>query len=79
MGLPFKIAANTLYQLIGKLITAGITFLVTILIARQFGSTGFGEFTKITTYVAFFYLIVDFGQNAIVLKQISNLKTQKEI
>jgi len=76
MGLPFKIAANTLYQLIGKLITAGITFLVTILIARQFGSTGFGEFTKITTYVAFFYLIVDFGLNAIVLKQISNLKSQ---
>lgn len=74
MNLNFKIATNTLVQIVGRLISAGTTFLVTILVARQFGVEGYGEFTKITAYVALFYLVADFGFNAIVLKQI----TEKE-
>lgn len=66
-----KIAANTLVQLVGKLITAGVALLITILVARNFGVEGFGEFTKITVYVALFYLIADFGLNAIVLRLVS--------
>lgn len=65
----FLVAWNTLSQLIGKLFTAGITFLVSILIARAYGAQGYGDFTKITTYVAFFYLIADFGLNAIYLQR----------
>lgn len=64
-----KIAFNTLVQIGGKLITAGVAFLITILVARQFGVEGYGEFTKIMTYVALFYLMGDFGFNAIILRQ----------
>ena len=74
MRLKFKVAANTLVQILGKLISSGSTFLITILIARRFGVKGFGEFVKITTYVSLFYLIVDFGLNAVSLKEYQKLK-----
>ncbi|MBI4064819.1 oligosaccharide flippase family protein [Candidatus Gottesmanbacteria bacterium] len=60
---------NTGSQLVGKFINSGTTFLITILIARSFGVDGFGDFTKITTYIAFFYLLADFGINAVYLQK----------
>ncbi len=63
------IAKNTISQLVGKVIGAGTAFVVSLVVARQFGAVGYGEFTKITTYVAFFFLIADFGLNAIYLQK----------
>ncbi|KKR34096.1 MAG: Polysaccharide biosynthesis protein, membrane-associated [Candidatus Gottesmanbacteria bacterium GW2011_GWC2_39_8] len=65
------VATNTLAQIVGKFITAGVTFITTILIARYYGVSGYGEFTKITAFIALFYLVSDFGFNAIVLRLIS--------
>ena len=62
------IASNTSAQLIGRGISALTTFAVTFIIAHQFGATGYGDFVKVTTYAAFFYLITDFGMNAIFLQ-----------
>lgn len=67
----FKIAVNTFVQVIGKLIGAAASLLITILIARSFGVEGYGEFTKIIAFVTPLYLVADFGFNAIVLKKIS--------
>lgn len=69
--MPFKIkvAANTLVQLIGRSISAVTTFIIMILLAAAYGPIGFGEFIKMTTYIGFFYLIADFGINAIYLKE----------
>src|SRR5260221_7091610 len=63
-----KVAANTLSQLLTKLFTSGTTFFITLLLARAFGASGYGDFVKITTYVAFFYLFADFGMNAVFLQ-----------
>ncbi|MCX6791594.1 MAG: flippase [Candidatus Gottesmanbacteria bacterium] len=63
------VAANTVSQLVGKGLSAIATFVVTLLIARQLGASGYGDFVKITTYVAFFYLLADFGINAVYLQQ----------
>lgn len=63
-----KIATNTTYQAIAKIVSAFSGFLVTILIARAFGVLGYGDFIKITAYVGLFYLFVDFGLNAIFLQ-----------
>ena len=60
---------NTLAQFLGKVVSAGVMFLISLIIARKFGVNGFGDFTKITTYIAFFYLLVDFGLNAIFLQK----------
>ncbi len=62
------IALNTIAQIIGKIISGGTTFLVSILLAHALGVEGYGDFTKITTYVAFFYLFCDFGLNAAYLQ-----------
>ena len=69
MQLEKKVAFNTLVQFFGKLISSGIGFVITLIIARYFGVEGFGEFTKITAYVALFYLVSDFGLNAVFLKE----------
>lgn len=63
------VARNTLAQLVGKIIGAGTTFVVSLVIARQFGAVGYGDFVKVTTYVAFFFLVADFGVNAIYLQK----------
>lgn len=71
MSLKLKIAANTFVQILGKLLTGGVTFLVTVMISRHFGVSGYGEFIKIMTYVWVFSLFADFGFNAIVLKKLA--------
>jgi O-antigen/teichoic acid export membrane protein len=63
-----KIATNTFYQIVTKILTSGSGFVITILIARYFGARGYGEFAKITAFVSLFYLIADFGLNAIFLQ-----------
>ncbi|MEK7141197.1 MAG: oligosaccharide flippase family protein, partial [Patescibacteria group bacterium] len=65
----WKVAWNTVSQLLGKAIGSGAMLLVSILIAREFGAQGYGDFTKITTFIAFFYLLVDFGLNAVYLRR----------
>jgi O-antigen/teichoic acid export membrane protein len=65
----FSIGKNTLAQVIGKIITAGTTFLVLAMVARRFGEAGTGEFTLILSFTALFYLIADFGLNAFTVKR----------
>lgn len=78
MNLKIKIAANTISQLIGKAITTTTTLIATIFIARAYGPEIFGNFTLLIVYIALFYLIADFGFNAIVLEKIQNQATKKE-
>lgn len=59
---------NTFVQLISRFFSSGSTFLIGILLARSLGAAGFGDLSKITTYVPFFYLIVDLGLNASFLR-----------
>lgn len=63
------IAKNTLFQIISRIVTSGAAFLATILIARFFGISGYGDFTKITAFVGLFYLLIDFGLNAFFLQE----------
>jgi O-antigen/teichoic acid export membrane protein len=62
------IAKNTFYQVFARSTTSLIGFLITIIIAGKFGVLGYGEFIKITSFVALFYLFIDFGLNAFFLQ-----------
>lgn len=62
------VALNTISQVIGKGISGIISFVISIILAKALGVDGYGDFTKITTYVAFFYLFCDFGLNAAYLQ-----------
>lgn len=64
----FIIAFNTLSQVLGKAIGASTVLVVSLVIARRFGAEGYGDFVKITTFVSFFFLLSDFGLNAVYLK-----------
>ena len=75
MVLSKKTAQNTFWQLLGKLVSALATFLILGLVARRFGEEGTGEFTLVLAYVALFYLLADFGFNAVVVKK---MVAQKE-
>lgn len=63
------VAGNTVSQLVGRIVSSFAIIVVSILIARQFGPDGYGDFVKITTYVSFFYLLADFGLNAVYLQK----------
>lgn len=60
--------SNTASQFVIKIISSGTSFLVTIAIVYFFGIKDFGSFTKVITFVSFFYLLVDFGINSVFLK-----------
>lgn len=63
-SLRYAVAANTVSQLVGRVLSTIVMTIVSFLLARQFGANGYGDFVKITTYVGFFYLFADFGLNA---------------
>lgn len=69
----FKILLNTFFQIIGKFVTSGFGFIVAILLARIYGVSDFGEYVKITAYVSAFWIMGDFGLNAIVLQRYSDI------
>jgi O-antigen/teichoic acid export membrane protein len=58
------VAINTISQLAGKTATALTTLIITLLLAQSLGANGYGDITKITTFIALFYLFADFGLNA---------------
>ncbi|HXS14562.1 MAG TPA: oligosaccharide flippase family protein [Candidatus Saccharimonadales bacterium] len=75
MKLLRSVTTNTVFQILARLISSGSSFLITLFVARQFGVNGYGELAKITTFVSFFYLFVDFGFNAIFL-QMENVSSR---
>lgn len=66
-----KIGLNTLYQVAGRLITAATGLIVTRLVIHQLGATGFGEFQIAVSYVTIFWMLTDFGLNAVVVRKMS--------
>lgn len=78
MKLRFLVAQNFLMQILGRFISSFSTFLITIFLARNYGADGYGDFTKMSVYISVFYLIIDFGMNAAVLKKVHAQKEQKE-
>lgn len=70
------VASNTFFQLISKFITMTITFVLTYLISKNYGAYGYGLFSIFQSFPSLFYIIADFGLNAIGAREIN--KNQKE-
>lgn len=62
------IAYNTLMQLIGRIISSGITFIILVSLAKFLGPAGYGDLGKVIAYVTMFFLMADFGVNAVFLQ-----------
>lgn len=66
-----RITSNTIYQLIGKLISLSITVLATVIITRTYGREGYGAFSLMQSYPALLFIIADFGLNAVAVRELS--------
>lgn len=68
MNITKVVIANTSSQVLSRLVSSAIGFLITILVARHFGLGGYADLAKITALVSLFYLGIDLGANAIFLQ-----------
>ena len=71
-SLSTKIAANTLYQLLGKFVSMSVTVFATMVIARYYGREAYGWFNLMQNFPAFFFIIADFGINAIAARELAH-------
>ncbi len=73
-----KIFYNTILQSAGKVISAVIGIVTIAIMSRQLGTTGFGEYTTIVSFMGFFGLLADLGLSMVVTKRISQLGADEE-
>ena len=69
-----KIGANTGAQIAARGVTTFSTFLVILLVTHNLSRADWGAFVTITSYVALFYVISDFGLNGIVTRELVSNK-----
>ncbi|HCS79234.1 TPA: hypothetical protein DIV55_05865 [Patescibacteria group bacterium] len=60
---------HTTTQFSGRFVTALLSFLTTFILARFLGAHYYGEYTKVLSYIMFFYILTDFGLNAIFVRE----------
>jgi O-antigen/teichoic acid export membrane protein len=66
-----QLMSNTLYQLLGKALSMFITVFATVIIAKTYGRDSYGQFSLMQNWPAFLFIIVDFGFNAIAIREIA--------
>lgn len=72
MNLYAKVAKNTLTQIIGKVISTILGLLAIAMITRYLSPAGFGQYTTITTFLAFFAVIADLGLTLVTAQMLSD-------
>jgi len=76
MSIARKILENTFVQVLGKLITAALSIIVLKIISGYLGTSGYGDYTTIYQFLAFFGIIADFGIYTITVKEMSRDETR---
>ena len=71
MSTTFRIASNTLYQLIAKAVSVLSTVMATALITRSLGVPAFGAFFLMTGFATYFFLLLDFGINTVAIREVT--------
>jgi O-antigen/teichoic acid export membrane protein len=71
MRLLAKVAYNTLSQAISKTIATVLGLVTVAIITRYLGTTGFGQYTTIMTFLSFFGILADLGLTLVTAQMIS--------
>jgi len=69
-----QIIKNTSWLFLAEAINKGTFFLISIIIARSFGTELFGQFNYAISFVIIFSIIADFGINNLVIREIARDK-----
>lgn len=67
----FTVASNTIYQVLGRFVSAVIAVLATRMITGYLGIQGYGGYQIVLTYVSFLWIVTDFGFNAVAVRHIA--------
>lgn len=71
MSTARKVLSNTAIQIFGRFATAAVSIVVLKLISGYLGRAGYGEYTTIYEFLAFFAIAADFGIFQIAVKEMS--------
>lgn len=74
MSLTRQVAYNTFTQTLGKAINTALALITIAALTRYLGVAGFGNYTTIWAFVAFFGVFADFGFFWILLRELSRGK-----
>ncbi|MCX6780842.1 MAG: flippase [Candidatus Magasanikbacteria bacterium] len=65
------VAKNSMIQLVGKAISTALGVAVVALVTRALLPSGFGQYTKVITFLSFFGIVADLGLTLITAQMIS--------
>ncbi|HEX6680333.1 MAG TPA: oligosaccharide flippase family protein, partial [Gaiellaceae bacterium] len=71
MTLARRVAWNTIAQAAARVGTLALAVLVTVLLTRHLGVSGYGVYVTVTVYVPFFALFFDSGVTTLVVRSLS--------
>lgn len=74
-----NVSLNTFYQICAKAVNAAAGLIILASITRALGTSAVGEYTLIMNYIGLFFVLIDFGANAIIVKQLSQTNQIKGI
>src|SRR5947207_14055822 len=72
MTLARRVAWNTIAQAAARVGTLALAVLVTVLLTRHLGVSGYGVYVTVTIYVPYFALFFDSGVTTLVVRSLSN-------
>jgi len=72
MSLARKVAHNTIIQIVGKIVSTLLGLLALALITRYLGPDGYGAYTTVMAYLAFFAVIADLGLTLVTVQMMAD-------
>jgi len=76
MSIARKILENTFVQVLGRLVTAACSIVILKIISGYLGAAGYGDYTTVYQFLAFFGVAADFGIYTITVKEMSKDETK---
>ena len=74
MSLAKKVALNTIFQLVGRIMTVFIALIIVVYLTRYLGVEGYGYYTTIIAYLGLFTILADFGFYMIAAREMAQKK-----
>lgn len=71
MNLSAKVAHNTIIQMASKIIATFLGLVAVAIMTRVLGRFGYGQYTTIMTFLAFFGVLADFGLTLVTTRMLS--------
>src|SRR5919198_6185078 len=79
MNLAQRVAWNTIAQAAARVGTLALSVVITVLLTRHLGVSGYGVYVTVTVYVPFFALLFDSGGTTLVVRSLATDSAPSEV